>query len=314
MAKVKAVCVSEKKGQPKAPVETVELKTNLGVGGDAHANSDTHRQVSFLDKSSIEIMRKKGYEAADGDFGENFVTSGLSIDDIGIGTVLQVGEQARVQISQIGKSCHSPCAIGQRTGECIMPTEGIFGVVLAGGTVQADDVIEIERLISRQTIQAAVITVSDRCSRGETEDESGPALSRILVESLNANIAELCIVPDEKDLIVQKLKQFSEPERYIDLIFTTGGTGFAPRDVTPEATALVIERAAPGIAEAIRQKSLAITAKGMLSRAVAGIRNRTLIVNLPGSVKAVRESLTVILPVLDHAVDLLRGKSTDCGR
>jgi molybdopterin adenylyltransferase len=314
MAKVKAVCISDRKGQPKTPVESVELKTNLGVVGDAHANSDTHRQVSFLDEDSIEIMRAKGYDAVDGDFGENLVTSGLAIDEIGIGTVLQVGKQAKLKISQIGKSCHSPCAIGQRTGECIMPTEGIFGVVLKDGIVGAGDEIQIETLISRQTIQAAVITVSDRCSRGETQDASGPALARILIESLKAHIAAQEIIPDEKDLIANRLKQLSEPERYIDLIFTTGGTGFAPRDVTPEATALIIEREAPGFAEAIRQQSLSLTPKAMLSRAVAGIRNRTLIVNLPGSVKAIQESLEVILPVLDHAVELLRGEPTDCGR
>lgn len=314
MAKVKAVCMSDRKGQPKTPVESIELKTNLGVVGDAHADSNTHRQVSFLDEGSIDIMRAKGYDAGDGDFGENIVTSGLAIDEIGISTVLQMGEQVRVKISQIGKSCHSPCAIGQRTGECIMPTEGIFGVVLKDGIVRSGEAIQIETLVSRQTIQAAVITVSDRCSRGEASDESGPVLARILSESIKANIAKRCIVPDKKDLIANQLKQLSEPERYIDLIFTTGGTGFAPRDVTPEATALVIEREAPGIAEAIRQQSLAITPKAMLSRSVAGIRNRTLIVNLPGSVKAVQESLEVILPVLDHAVELLRGESTDCGR
>jgi molybdopterin adenylyltransferase len=314
MAKVKAVCVSEKKGQPKAPVESVELKANLGVAGDAHANSDTHRQVSFLDERSIEIMREKGYDAVDGDFGENIVTLGLAIDEIGIGTVLQLGGQAKIKISQIGKSCHSPCAIGQRTGECIMPTEGIFGVVLESGIVQAGDVIEMATLVNRQTIQAAVLTVSDRCSRGETQDESGPVLSRILADSLSAHIAAQCVVPDEKDLLAAKLKELCEIERRIDLIFTTGGTGFAPRDVTPEATTSVIERSAPGIAEAIRQKSLGITPKAMLSRSVAGIRNQTLIVNLPGSVKAVKESLEMILPVLDHAVELLRGNPTDCGR
>ena len=314
MPRIKAVCMSDRKGQPKTPVESIELKTNLGVAGDAHADSNTHRQVSFLDEGSIDIMRAKGYDAGDGDFGENIVTSDLAIDEIGIGTVLRVGERVRVKITQIGKSCHNPCAIGQRTGECIMPTEGIFAVVLKDGTVRAGEAIQIETLVSRQMIQAAVITVSDRCSRGEAQDESGPVLARILGASIKANIAERCIVPDKKDLIANQLKQLSEPERYIDLIFTTGGTGFAPRDVTPEATASVIERPASGIAEAIRQQSLAITPKAMLSRAVAGIRNRTLIVNLPGSVKAVQESLEVILPVLDHAVELLRGAPTDCGR
>lgn len=314
MARVKAVCVSEQKGQPKTPVESVELKADLGVVGDAHADRTTHRQVSFLDERSIDLMRAKGYEAGYGDFGENIVTSDLPIDEMGIGTILCIGGRARVELSQIGKSCHSPCAIGRRTGECIMPKEGVFGSVLTDGLVRPGDEIQIEAPVTRQTIQAAVITVSDRCSAGDTFDESGPALCRILVDSLQAHIAEYCIVPDDKDVIIRRLQQLSERERHIDLIFTTGGTGFSPRDVTPEATASVLDRSAPGIAEAIRQKSMSITAKAMLSRAVAGIRNRTLIVNVPGSVKAVQESLAVILPVLGHAVELLRGESTDCGR
>ncbi len=241
-AYVKAVCVSEAKGQPKIPVGSVELKNNFGVAGDAQAGADTHRQVSLLDEVSIDIMRLKGYDAADGDFGENIVTAELPIAELGIGTILQIGAEVQLKVSQIGKECHSPCAIGRRTGECIMPTEGIFTRVIKDGVVKADDEIKIIKQVDRATIQAAVITVSDRCHAGTTQDESGPTISRILTESLQANIAESCIVPDEQEAITDYLRKFSEFERYIDLIFSTGGTGFAARDVTPEATAAVIDR------------------------------------------------------------------------
>ena len=314
MAQVKAVCISSRKGEPKKAVESIELKANFGAVGDAHANAGTHRQVSLLDKNSIDIMRQKGYDATDGDFGENIVTVGLPIDELGIGTLLQIGVSAVLKVSQIGKACHSPCAIGQRTGQCIMPTEGIFTVVMEPGVIKPDGEIRLVKRIDRATIQAAVITVSDRCSSGETEDKSGPRIERILADSLKAHIAHYCIVPDEQEIITAKLMALSEPERYIDLIFTTGGTGLAPRDVTPEATIAVIDRPANGIAEAIRQKSLTITPMAMLSRAVAGIRNRCLIINLPGAEKAVAESLEVIIPVLTHGVELLRGQPSDCGR
>ena len=311
---VKAVCISGAKGQPKIPVDSIELKTDYGISDDAHASADTHRQVSLLDETSIDIMRQKGYNAVDGDFGENIVTADLPINELGIGTLLQIGAEAQIQVSQIGKECHTPCAIGRRTGECIMPKEGLFTEVIKGGMVKANDEIKIVKSVSRSVIQAVVITVSDRCHAGTTRDESGPTICQMLINNLNANIAKQYIVPDERDDITRRLRQFSALERHIDLIFTTGGTGFAPRDVTPEATADIIERNAPGLVEAIRQASLAVTPHAMLSRAAAGIRNRTLIVNLPGSVKAVKESLEIILPVLPHAVELLRGTPVDCGR
>jgi len=313
-AYVKAVCISDARGQPKIPVDSIELKPNFGVVHDAHASADTHRQVSLLDEAGIDIMRQKGYHAAAGDFGENIVTADLPINQLGIGTLLQIGPEAQIQVSQIGKECHTPCAIGRRTGECIMPKEGLFAEVLKGGIVQANDEIKILKSVSRSVIQAVVITVSDRCHAGTTRDESGPTICQMLRGALNANIAKQIIVPDERNVIARRLRQFCELERRIDLLFTTGGTGFAPRDVTPEATADIIERTAPGIVEAIRQASLPLTPRAMLSRAVAGIRNRTLIVNLPGSVKAVKESLEVILPVLPHAVEMLRGAPVDCGR
>ena len=156
----------------------------------------------------------------------------------------------------------------------------------------------------------SVVTVSDRCSAKLCEDRSGPLISELL--SSVAETAEYVIVPDEKELISGELIRLSD-EVKSDIIFTTGGTGFAPRDVTPEATKAVIEKEVPGISEAIRAKSLEITPKAMLSRAVSGIRGKTLIINLPGSPKAVHESLEIVMPVLPHAVETLSGNTQSCG-
>jgi molybdenum cofactor synthesis domain-containing protein len=154
-------------------------------------------------------------------------------------------------------------------------------------------------------IRVAVLTVSDRAARGAAEDMSGPAIAQIVQEQIQASITRRQIVADEQALIEATLVAWVDSGE-VDLILTTGGTGFAPRDVTPEATQAVIDRPAPGIAEAMRAASLQVTPHAMLSRAAAGMRGRTLIVNLPGSPKAVRENLAVILPVLPHAVELLQ--------
>lgn len=156
-----------------------------------------------------------------------------------------------------------------------------------------------------------IVCVSDRCSQGIYEDKSGPAIEEI-IKPLAHEIKYLT-VPDEKEDISAALISLADDFK-ADIVLTTGGTGFAPRDVTPEATESVIERRAPGISEAVRMKSLAITPKAMLSRAVSGIRGKTLIINLPGSPKAVRESLEVIMPVFEHAVETMSGKTISCGR
>ena len=155
------------------------------------------------------------------------------------------------------------------------------------------------------SIRVAILTVSDRSARGERPDTSGPALIEIAIQQGWQVVSNRIVADDRRD-IEEALVTWCDGDQ-IDLILTTGGTGFAPRDVTPEATLAISDRAAPGLAEAMRQQSLAITPHAMLSRAVAGIRGRTLIVNLPGSPKAALENLLVILPVLPHAVDLLRG-------
>ncbi|MFZ1398639.1 MAG: MogA/MoaB family molybdenum cofactor biosynthesis protein [Candidatus Promineifilaceae bacterium] len=152
-------------------------------------------------------------------------------------------------------------------------------------------------------MQVGILTVSDRGARGEYEDRSGPILAEMVQNSTPWVVSQQAIVPDELAAIAQTLIDWCEAG--LNLILTSGGTGFAPRDVTPEATKAVIEREAPGIAEALRAESLKITRHAMLSRAVAGIRGRTLIINLPGSPKAVRENMDVLLPILPHALELL---------
>ncbi len=159
-------------------------------------------------------------------------------------------------------------------------------------------------------ITVGIITVSDRSSRNEREDLSGPEIRR-WAQAKEYTVLKEAIVPDEIGDISQVLRDFSDEG--IQVIFTTGGTGFAPRDVTPEATLAVLEKEAPGFTEAMRQKSMEITPHGMLSRARSGIRKKSLIINLPGSPKAVRENLGFIEKAIPHAVELLRGTVGDCG-
>ena len=155
-------------------------------------------------------------------------------------------------------------------------------------------------------MKVAILTVSDKGSRGERVDESGPYIKDEMIKA-GAQIVATGIVADEIDEIKQKLLEYCDDLK-ADVVVTTGGTGFSPRDVTPEATLMVIDRRAPGIAEAIRVKSLETTPFAMLSRAESGIRGNTLIINLSGSLPAVREQLSIVLPVIPHALEMLEGK------
>jgi len=159
--------------------------------------------------------------------------------------------------------------------------------------------------------KVCVLVSSDKCFSGEREDKSGKAIAEV-VSSLGYQVDSLDIVPDEKDQIVDKFNEYIN--KNIPLVLTTGGTGFSKRDIMPEATKSVIDRDVPGIPEAMRAKSLEITDKAMLSRAIAGIKNNTLIINLPGSEKAVRESLDIIMGAVAHGLDILLGEASECGR
>jgi molybdenum cofactor synthesis domain-containing protein len=160
------------------------------------------------------------------------------------------------------------------------------------------------------TIRAGVITVSDKGSQGMREDRSGPEIVKML-EGIGVEVGNSAIVPDEIDRIQASLIEFAD-QRRMDLIVTTGGTGVSPRDVTPDATMAVIDREVPGMAEAMRRESHRITPHALVSRAVVGIRGQTLIVNLPGSPKSVRENLAVILPAISHAIEKIKGDDREC--
>ncbi len=307
MGKVLAVCISDRRGIQKHTVEEAVLKENWGIEGDAHAGS-WHRQVSLLAFEKIDAFRKKGANVDFGAFGENIVAEGFDLRTIPVDSEIRIGD-CLLRLTQIGKECHDHCAIFNQVGDCIMPREGVFAEVLKGGTIRPGDEIEITPPADDRPFSAAVITLSDRAFKKEYEDRSGPVIKEILSEN-GYRVVEQILLPDEKAMLKQQLIRLAD-QRQVNVIFTTGGTGFSRRDITPEATTEVCDRMAPGIAEAMRAGSMKITPKAMLSRQVSGIRKGTLIINLPGSPKACREDLDIILPALGHGLGILRGSDTD---
>jgi molybdenum cofactor synthesis domain-containing protein len=313
MARVEALCVSDLKGERKRPVESAVFRAGHGIEGDAHAGA-WHRQVSLLAAEDVDAVRRARLpHIGPGAFAENVLLSGLDLAAIGLGTRVRLGREVVLAITQIGKVCHTACEIGRATGDCLMPRRGLFARVEQGGTVRAGDAAEIVALVPRERFQAVVLTISDRCSRGEAEDTAGPAVARRLETGLGANLYATAVIADDAAAIAHRLEHYADGHS-IDLIVTVGGTGFAPRDVTPEATRQVIERPAPGLDEAMRLASLAKTPHAALSRGSSGIRGATLIVNLPGSERAAVENLEAILQALPHGLAKLRGDPSDCGR
>ena len=354
MGKLLAVCISEKKGTVKKNIGTCRIIEDFGLENDAHAGSG--RQVSLLSADQVEAFRERSkgvVELPPGIFGENLLVEGFDFKSFPVGTCFQIGE-VLLELTQIGKKCHSGCEIMQRTGECIMPKEGVFARVITGGTVSVgDEVLCVPKEMTEKSgesfdqknndsavensptgqkkndsteenpaagsesnistnrlsapFRAAILTASDRSFRGEREDKSGPKIAEILT-AYGYQIGSQLLLPDDEDGLAEALKCLSDEEQP-DVIFTTGGTGFSPRDRMPEATKRVGERDVPGIAEGIRAYSLTITPRAMLSRAASVIRGKTLIVNLPGSPKAVTECLEYLLPVLEHGLLILRGEA-----
>ena len=191
-----------------------------------------------------------------------------------------------------------------------MPKEGVFTKVIQGGIIRTGD--EMTIIGERSRFKTAVLTLSDKGAAGEREDKSGP-LIREIIEKENYLVVDQRVLPDEQKTIEETLIHLCDRLK-VDLILTTGGTGFSLRDRTPEATMAVADRMAPGIAEAIRAYSMQITNRAMLSRGVSALRGQTLIINLPGSPKAVKESLDCILPALPHGLEILKGSASECAR
>ena len=308
--RVRAVCVSRARGTEKQAVPEGHFLVDFGIQGDAHAGN-WHRQVSLLSYDKVEAFNQRGAGVADGAFGENLVVEGIDFASLPVGTILCAGT-VQLEMTQIGKECHSHCAIYKRMGECIMPREGVFARVIQEGMIRPGDEMTAFAPQADRPFHAAVITLSDKGARGERKDESGPAAVRLLKEA-GYQVAETLLIADEPELLKTHLIRLAD-SRQVDLIITSGGTGFSLRDQTPEATLAVADRNAPGIAEAIRAQSMAITNRAMLSRGVSVIRGKTLIINLPGSPKAVKESLGFILDGLSHGLAILRGSAGECAR
>ena len=291
MGKLLAICTSPQRGTVKTEVESARLTPEWGIETDAHGGN-WHRQVSLLSAEKIENFRKKIWVDY-GAFGENLVVEGYDFRNLPVTSRFAIGDVV-LEMTQIGKECHNDCVIKQ------------------GGEIHVGDEVTLLPPPENPPLRAAVITLSDKGSRGEREDKSGP----LIVEMLTAagyQVEETMILPDEAKALKAQLIRLADG-RQVNLILTTGGTGFAPRDITPEATYAVADRNAPGIAEAMRYHSLSITPRGMLSRAASVLRGKTLIVNLPGSPKAVKENLEYILPSLEHGVRIAAGLDGECAR
>jgi len=296
---VDSINISKKKGQAKRSVKEATLKKDLGVCGDVHAQGGK-RQISILSKELIEKFNEqnitcpktKHKRVKPGDFAENITTSGLRIENIKVGDAMRINS-VLLAVTQRGKECHNYCDIFKNLGSCIMPREGIFCKVLASGTIKAPAEIKV-------LLKTAVVTLSDRVVEGVYPDRSGQEISKLLEKNGNFSIEDYTILRDSQETLKRKLIELSDAN--IDIILTTGGTGLSPRDVTPQATASVIDEEVAGFSEIIRVAAFSKTKNSILSRGISGIRKNTLIINLPGSRKAVRESLGLIIEPLIHGV------------
>lgn len=297
---VYSVNLGRKKGEVKKPVDMIELIEDYGIKGDCHAEKGINKQVSLLSWERMNeefFCLKEKIEIKPGIFAENITTEKIDLRKLKIRDKLKINE-AIIEISEIGKKCHLYCEIYKKVGKCIMPKEGIFGRVLKGGIIKKGDIIEVI-----PKIDVAVLTISDGCFKGERIDESGKYLKE-KVEENGWNVIKYEIIPDEKEMIEKKLIEFCKEA---DLVLTTGGTGFSQRDITPEATQNVIEKNIPGISEILRIKTYEKSKFSVLSRGVAGIKGETLIINLPGSLKAVEDCFEILKDLIVHSIEMIRG-------
>ncbi len=305
---VVSVNTSTKKGVVKSPVEFIDLYSS-GVRGDAHASTAGIRQVSMLAKESIDRFSKESAKQFRyGDFAENITTEGFELymthplDRFICGDVV-------LEVTQIGKKCHGGfCAIFREVGNCVMPKEGIFARVLNPGIIKPGDAL----VYQQKVYFTMVITLSDRASQGIYEDKSGPAIEQKLEQYFKQNYMKYCI---KSSIIADNPYQLKEllllaKQENVDFIFTTGGTGIGPRDITPEVIKPLLDKEIPGIMDNIRFKYGQDKPNALISRSIAGVMGNSLVFALPGSVRAVNEYITEIEGSLKHMAYMLHGLDT----
>ncbi len=302
--RVLSVNISEIRGTIKHPVESIQL-TEMGVENDAHSGM-WNRQVSLLGTESILKFEKvTGRKVSPGEFAENITTEGSELWKMKPLDRFTFGE-AELEVTQIGKECHGTlCAIFKDTGDCVMPKEGIFCRVIRPGFIRPGDTF----IYHPKVFTIHIITLSDRATRGEYEDKSGPRIKELLEEFFTIHHSPFTIhyslIPDDPDQLKDLLNQ--DKQDNTDFIFTTGGTGIGPKDLTPEVVKPMLDKEIPGIMEFIRTKYGAEKPNALASRSIAGVMNESLIFTLPGSVKAINEYMTEILPTIHHLVFMLHG-------
>lgn len=293
--------ISVEKGTIKKPVDFVEIYEE-GIIGDAHSGK-WHRQISMLAQEDIErfsVLEAREREFAPGEFAENITTKGIDYKKVSILDRFIIGDVI-LEVSQIGKKCHGDgCAIYVEVGKCVMPKSGIFTRVVKGGTIKTNDAIVYEP----KPIKIKIITLSDRAKAGEYKDLSGPEIKKYLEEffiNKRWHIEyDYALISDDKNDLLNELN--SAKEKDFNFVFTTGGTGISPRDITPEVVLEFADKEIPGIMEAIRLKYYETIPSSVLSRSVTAIKDKMIIYTLPGSVKAVKEYLSEITKTIEHAI------------
>ena len=300
--KIVSLNISEKKGTIKTPREELQLIPE-GIKGDAHAGK-WHRQISLLADESIKSFESKlGRPINHGEFAENITTKGFEVHKTKPFDRF-ISDKVELEVTQIGKKCHGEnCEIFQQTGSCIMPTEGIFCRVIRPGKLTKETVLEYVP----KTFRIKVITLSDRAFEGIYKDKSGPLIEK-LSKDWFSDKGYLCetsrtVIPDEIPELEKELE--SALAENFDIIYTTGSTGIGPRDIAHNVISRFIDFEIPGIMDMIRLKYGAEKPNALLSRSVAGVKNKTLVFSLPGSTKAVNEYLREIHTIVIHSFLML---------
>ncbi len=301
---VGAINISDRKGIAKKPVPTADFDLS-GIIGDAHSGN-WHRQVSLLGRPSIQRFESRmSRTIGPGEFGENITVEGMDLNDVSILDRFRIGD-VEMEITQIGKICHGDdCAIFREVGKCVMPKEGLFARVIRPGRVETGQ----EMFYFPRPFKVHVITVSDRAYAGQYQDLSGPRIVELVEERYSPARwhadTEYTVIPDEAAEITAAVQ--NAVEAGADLIFTSGGTGISPRDITVDTVTKLADKTVPGVMDHIRLKYGEKNPNALISRCVCAVIGTSLVYTLPGSVKAVQEYLQEIFRTVDHMVTMLHG-------